>query len=128
MLTVGAIAKRAGVRPSTVRYYEAQGVLRPAGRLPNGYRVYEDNVMPILRFVRQAQGFGFTLGEIKQLLELARMGQRPCDCVQDLARSHLKSIEAKIHELGSLRKQLRALIGRDAEMAGSAGKICPLIG
>lgn len=128
MLTIGAVAKRAGVRASAIRYYEAHGVLLPSGRLPNGYRFYEDDAVATLRFVQQAQSFGFALQEVRQLLELARRGQRPCTRVQQLARHHLQSVEAKIQELGSLRKKLCAIIERDVKMPAEPGQICPLIG
>lgn len=128
MPTIGAVANRAGVRASAIRYYEAHGVLQPSRRLPNGYRFYEDDAVATLRFVRQAQGFGFTLEEIRQLLALARRGQPPCTRVQELARRHLHSVAEKIRELGSLRKQLRALVERDAKVPAGPKQICPLIG
>lgn len=69
-LTVGQVARAVGIRPSALRYYEARGVLRPRGRLPNGYRVYAEQDVAQLRFVRHAQSFGLTLVEIKELLGL----------------------------------------------------------
>ncbi len=125
MLTIGTVAKRAGVRPSAIRFYEAHGLLRP-DRLPNGYRVYNENAVSALRFVRRAQGFGITLREVKQLFELSRGGQQPCGRVRELARHHLRDCETKIRELQSLRKQLRALLRRRA-LAGAKGEVCPMI-
>lgn len=82
MLTISRVARQVGVRPSAIRYYEAQGILKPADRRPNGYRVYTDNAVRLLLFVKRAQALGITLKEIKPLLDLATQGQRPCNQVE----------------------------------------------
>jgi len=69
--------KRLGLRSSAIRCYEVHGLLS-SQRLPNGYRVYDDDAIAALRFVRRAQAFGMTLHEIRQLLELSGGGQQPC--------------------------------------------------
>ena len=74
MLTIGTIALRAGLRTSAVRYYEARGLLKPAARLPNGYRIYDDDAVSLLHFVRRAQTLGITLKEARKLLDLSRQG------------------------------------------------------
>ena len=124
MLTIGKVAKRTGLSTSAVRYYERQGLLR-SSRLLNDYRVYEEDTINALRFVRQAQTLGFTLTEIKQLLELTRAGQRPCQAVRDLARRHLSDIDARIHQLRFLRNKLRDLLSR--HVAARGDELCPLI-
>jgi MerR family transcriptional regulator, copper efflux regulator len=124
VLTIGKVAKRTGLSTSAVRYYERQGLLR-SSRLLNDYRVYEEDTINALRFVRQAQTLGFTLTEIKQLLELTRDGQRPCQAVRDLARRHLSDIDARIHQLRSLRIKLRDLLSR--RVAARGDELCPLI-
>lgn len=126
MLTIGAVARQVGVPPSTLRYYEAQGILRPSARLPNGYRVYGEDAVSLLRFVRRAQAFGFTLAEIKQLIELAQQGQLPCNHVQELARCHLRELDIKIRELTALREQLRALLSHKPS-ARRGSEVCPII-
>ena len=95
MLTIGKVAKRTGFSASAIRYYERQGLLRPS-RLLNGYRVYDEDAVKALRFLCQAQTLGITLKEIKQLLELARSGRRPCKAVRQLASQHIADIDAKI--------------------------------
>ncbi|MGH7032546.1 MAG: MerR family DNA-binding protein [Stellaceae bacterium] len=62
------------------------------------------------------------------MLELTRRGQQPCARVQQLARRHLQSVDAKIRELKSVRRELRALVGRDATIPVKPNQICPLIG
>lgn len=126
MLTIGAVARRAGVRNSALRYYEARGLLRPAARLPNGYRIYDEDAVGLLNFVRRAQALGITLKEIRRLLELSRKGQRPCAEVKELARQHLADLDLKIRELKLLRKQLQLLFRRTSRQT-RLNAICPLI-
>ncbi len=126
MLTIGNVARRVGVRPSALRYYEAQGILRPAARRPNGYRIYSDDAVTLLRFVRRAQSLGITLKEMKPLLSLASQGQQPCSDVKQLARKHLREIDQKIRELQTLRNELRALLRRRVALP-RANEVCPII-
>jgi MerR family transcriptional regulator, copper efflux regulator len=126
MLTIGSVARQAGVRPSVLRYYEAQGILRPAARRPNGYRIYSDDALRLLLFVRRAQTLGITLKEIKPLVNLASHGQQPCSQVKQVARRHLNEVSQKIRELELLRQDLRALLKRKAGRP-HAYEICPLI-
>lgn len=124
MLTIGKVAQRAGVSASAIRFYERRKLLRPS-RLLNGYRVYDEEAIKELRFVRQVQSLGVTLGEIRRLLDLARDGQAPCDGVRELARRHLNEIDVKIRQLRSLRKDLRALMRRRER--GRGDELCPLV-
>jgi len=126
MLTIGNVARRVGVRPSALRYYERQGILRPTDRRPNGYRIYSDDTVKLLLFVRRAQSLGITLKEIKPLLNLATVGQQPCQHVKQLARDHLQEINDKIRELQVLRNELRTLLRRKAGRP-HGDKVCPII-
>ena len=63
-LRIGAVARQAGVSVDTVRYYERRGLLRPAGRLPSGYRLYTETAVARIRLARQLQGLGMTLEEV----------------------------------------------------------------
>jgi len=124
MLTIGKVAKHTGFSASAIRYYERQGLLRPS-RLLNGYRVYDEDAVKALRFLCQAQTLGITLKEIKQLLELARFGRRPCKAVRQLASQHIADIDAKIRRFRSLRNELCNLLSRRA--AARSDELCPLI-
>ena len=124
MLTIGNVARRVGVLPSALRYYEAQGILRPADRRPNGYRIYSEDVVKILSFVKRAQSRA--LKEIKPLLNLAVQGQQPCSHVKQLARNHLQEIDQKISELQTLRNELRTLLQRKAGRPHQ-NEVCPII-
>jgi DNA-binding transcriptional MerR regulator len=73
MMRISVVARRAGLHSSAIRYYEAHGLLR-SRRLPSGYRVYDEEAIAALRFLRRAQGFGIALKEIKELLDLSSRG------------------------------------------------------
>jgi MerR family transcriptional regulator, copper efflux regulator len=126
-ITIGKLARRAGVRPSTVRYYEGHRILPAPSRRPSGYRVYSEDSVALLRFIRRAQGFGMSLKEVKQLLTLARQGQRPCERVRELAHEHLRDINLRIRELELLRGQLRGMLRRRATVDHANGTVCPMI-
>lgn len=126
MLTIGRVAREVGVRPSAIRYYEGQRILKPAVRGANGYRFYTEDAVKLLRFVRRAQALGITLKEIKPLLDVATRGQQPCMHVQKVARTHLRDINKKIRELEALRKEIRTLLRRKSGGA-PANTVCPMI-
>ena len=126
MLTIGKVARRVGIRPSAIRYYERQRILQPTVRGANGYRSYNDNAVKLLLFVKRAQSLGITLKEIKPLLNLASQGQQPCGRVKQLARNHLQEIDQKIRELQALRNELRTLLRRRVARA-HANEVCPMI-
>jgi DNA-binding transcriptional MerR regulator len=116
----------AGVRPSALRYYEAQGILRPAGRRPNGYRVYTGEAVKFLLFVRRAQALGMSLKEIKPLVDLALQGEAPCGRVKTLARRHLREIDERIARLRSVRNDLRAILRRRPGRPDPE-RVCPIV-
>ena len=126
MLTIGKVARRVGIRPSAIRYYERQRILQPTVRGANGYRSYSNDAVKLLLFVKRAQSLGITLKEIKPLLNLASQGQRPCAHVKHLARTHLQEIDQKITELQTLRHELRRLLRRKAGPPHE-NEVCPII-
>jgi DNA-binding transcriptional MerR regulator len=79
-LRIGAVAREAGVSIDTVRYYERRGLLRPAGRLPSGYRLYTDSAVARIRLARQLQGLGMTLEEVSATLRAHDAGG---DCASE---------------------------------------------
>jgi MerR family mercuric resistance operon transcriptional regulator len=123
-MKIGALAAQTGVNSSAIRYYERRGLIRPV-RMLNGYRAYDNHALKTVAFVGQAQALGFTLNEIGEIVALARGGAHPCDKVRDLARRHVDGIDEKIRWLRAMRKELTALLKRDAPNGG--GRLCPLI-
>lgn len=107
-LGIGQLAQRAGVAIDTVRYYERNQLLTPAGRLASGYRRYGDAELQRLRFIRRAKSLGFSLGDIRGLLSLSE--ERNVARVKRAAEDKLTDIEQRIAELQRTRKGLRSLI------------------
>jgi DNA-binding transcriptional MerR regulator len=126
MLTIGNLARRVGIRASAIRYYETQGLVRPAVRGANGYRFYTDDSVKTLSFVRRAQSLDMSLKEIKPLLNMASQGQQPCSHVKKLLRNHLREIDGKILELQALRHELLTLL-RWKGRRPRQNEICPII-
>src|SRR3990170_4761102 len=112
MLNIGDIARSVGLRASAIRYYESQGIIRPAARGVNGYRFYRNEAIDLLDFIKRAQSLGLTLKEIKSLLELNCNDQGRCGHLKQLARKHLRDINQTILELQARREELRALLRR----------------
>lgn len=109
-ITIGKVAKRAGVNIQTVRYYERRGLLLPSRRLESGYRLYPDDAVRKIVFIKKAQLLGFTLKEIRSLLRLRSGRTVRCDEVRRKAESHARDVQEKIGKLRSIEKVLRDLI------------------
>ena len=111
-LTIGELAARTGVTAETIRYYEREGVIPPAERRGSGqYRRYAVADAERLQFVRRARDLGFSLDEVRELLDLAT-GKRggPCVEVNRMAQAHLAQVDAKLAQLGALRTELQRLV------------------
>lgn len=109
-LSIGEVARRSGVPPKTIRYYELSGLLPRAERARNRYRVYDDRAVQILRFVKRARDLGFSTDEVGQLLALWQDEHRASSEVRALAARHVARIDGKIAELQSLRRTLHHLV------------------
>ena len=105
---IGALARRAGVRIDTVRYYERSGLLAPRNRLQSGYRRYGATEVARLRFIRRAQALGFTLKEVRELLTLSKL--RDVGRVKRAAQQKLTDVEQRIAHLERVRTGLATLI------------------
>ncbi len=122
-LGIGQLAKRAGVAIDTVRYYERNDLLSPAGRLASGYRRYGEAELKRLRFIRRAKALGFTLEDIRGLLSLS--DERNVAKVKRAAETKLTGIEQRIVELQRIRKGLRTLIA--ACPGHGRAEACPIL-
>lgn len=110
LFPIGELARRALVSVQTVRYYERQKLLLPVGRKESGYRVYNERALKRLKFIRRAKELGFTLHEIRGLLDLRVESASTCEKVQKKVNDKLTTVEQKISGLESLRKVLNELI------------------
>jgi Hg(II)-responsive transcriptional regulator len=124
-LTIGKVAKRAGVGIETIRFYERQALIDPPPRSAAGYRQYPASTVQRLRFIRRAKELGFSLKEIKELLTLQSDPQATCDDIKQRAEKKLNDIDLRIHDLESMRNALRILLSACSSNATSAE--CPIM-
>lgn len=111
-LLIGRVSQQTGVSVPTIRYYESLGLLSAAARSASGYRCYDRAVLEELRFIKKAQTLGFSLDEIREILELTRAGTDPCARVLGLARHHLSRVDEQIAQLASFRDRLAGEIAK----------------
>jgi len=124
-LSIGQVARRAGVGVETVRFYEREGLLEEPARRASGYRQYPEEGVKHIRFIKRAQQLGFSLKEIAELLTLRVDGQTECSQVKERAAAKLAEVERKIVEL---RRMRQALLHVTSLCAGEGPKCrCPLL-
>ncbi|MCI0462003.1 MAG: MerR family DNA-binding protein [Gemmataceae bacterium] len=105
-LTIGQVARRAGVGIETVRFYERQGLLEEPPRKESGYRQYPADVVSRLRFIKRAKELGFSLREIKELLALRFDPDTTCAEIRQRATAKIADIEAKLRDLQRMKQAL----------------------
>jgi Hg(II)-responsive transcriptional regulator len=109
-LTIGALAKRAGVGVETVRFYERRGLVRRPTRPHAGYRLYPEEAVGRIRFIRNAQALGFTLQDVKELLALRVTAETSCAAVRSRASAKVADVQRRVAELERIRRALESLI------------------
>jgi MerR family copper efflux transcriptional regulator len=123
-MVIGAVARKTGVPAKTIRYYEETGLIPPAERAPNGYRVYGERAIHLLQFVKRARDLGFSVADVGNLLALWADETRESAEVKKLALRHLHTIEQKIEQLATLRSTLQQLIDH---CHGDERPDCPIL-
>src|SRR5712691_3102420 len=110
MLTIGKVAKRAEVSIDTIRYYERGGLVSPTQKSGAGYRLYNEEAVRRLNFIKHAQQCGLSLAEIRQLLALKRQDDSCCEDVRSLVIQKKLQLEDKIKSLKAMSQALSDLI------------------
>ena len=121
-LTIGQLAKAASVNVETIRYYQRVGLIDEPPKPHTGFRTYLPDVVDRIHFIKRAQQLGFTLDEIRELLEL---GDGHCADVRARAEIKRDHIDAQIRDLRSLRETLDKLIGVCG--SGKEAPACPIV-
>jgi MerR family transcriptional regulator, copper efflux regulator len=124
-LKIGQVAELGGVNLQTVRYYERERLLPEAPRLASGYRVFSDDTVRRVRFIKRAQELGFTLAEIRELLSLRVDHERDSGTVRELALKKISDINEKIRTLQEMKGALEHLTDRCSGQ-GPASE-CPIL-
>ena len=120
-MTIGRVAKAAGVPATTLRYYEREGLLNAPVRTTAGYRMYDDQAVERLRFIRAAQAVGFTLDDIRTLLQLD--SHESCGDVQKLLERRIGEVDRKLAEL----KYMRTALGKALKQCQKSDCACPVL-
>ena len=115
-MRIGELARRNGLAPSAVRYYEQLGLLPAPRRTASGYRSYADDAVDRLAFIRSAQAVGLTLAEVRQVLGVRDAGEAPCRVVTGLIDRRGAEVRARISELQGLERELTQLRRRAARL------------
>ena len=122
-LTIGKVARAAGVNVETIRYYERVNLLRKPPRPPGGVRRYGADAVARIRFIKRAQELGFSLAEVGRLLDLQKA--QSCGAARALAAQKLALVQARLEDLDRMRGVLTELIGRCDARRGKVS--CPII-
>ena len=123
-MKIGEAAGRSGISAKMIRYYEATGLIRPAGRNSSNYRDYSDNDVHELRFIRRARDLGFSVAEIGELIDLWRDRHRQSSEVKLFVRVHTARLREKIDQLEAMVRTLQSLA---EQCAGDERPECPII-
>ncbi len=123
-MRIGDLAKKTGVNPKTLRYWEEIGLLPRPPRNISGYRDYGEEYVDLCRFILKAKSLGFKLDEIREILEIRFSGEEPCGCVVDKIREKIDQIDRLIEDLKRRRDLLESLLSR--RRSGTA-PVCPII-
>ena len=124
-LTIGQVAKEAGVGVETLRYYEREGLVKEPPRRVSGYRQYPEDVVKRIHFIKRAQELGFSLKEIAELLALRVDQETPSIEVKRRAEAKLVDIERKVEELLRMKRALEQI----TQLCNGQGPIsdCPIL-
>jgi DNA-binding transcriptional MerR regulator len=126
-LKIGEVSQLSGVGIEALRFYERSGLLEKPARTESGYRVYPEGVLERITFIRQAQALGFSLDEIRRVIEDARSGQSPCDEVREIVRRRLEELDERMREMQRYRDELAETLAEWERVGHAPGRICGLI-
>ena len=108
-VAIGGASRASGIKIPTIRYYEQIGLLPSPPRTEGNRRLYDEDDLSRLRFIRHARELGFEVDAIRQLLDLAGHPSRPCRDADEIARTHLAEIDRKIARLSALREEVERM-------------------
>jgi DNA-binding transcriptional MerR regulator len=127
LLKIGEVSKLSGVGIEALRFYERQGLLGSPPRTQSGYRLYTEEALDRLEFIKRAQVLGFTLAEIARVIADKQAGQSPCREVREIVRRRLQELDERLREMQRYRKELAAALSEWDEAGDKEGHICGLI-
>ena len=127
-LQIGTLAKQSGLTVDAIRFYERQGLLARPKRSEGGFRLFGADDLTALHFIKSAQGLGFSLDEIRQLLSVRSEEQNACPKMSDLLRTKLATVETKIASLKIIRTELKSALQKcEGALETSFKHACPVL-
>jgi len=131
LLQIGEVARESGTPVDTIRYYEKTGLIEKPSRSEGGFRKYAGESVEKLRFIRKAQSLGFSLREIKGIIQCSQEGLKPCcNLVRKLFTGKILEFEGKIKELDRMKRELESLLSdwvSPKEAKKKSYAVCPQI-
>jgi len=112
MLTVSQLSKAAQATADAIRHYVRIGLLTPSRDPVNGYKLFSDDDIKKVKFIRQAKGLGFTLNDIQTIFNHSNDGRSPCPAVRDMIRQRIDGNRSKLAELNSLQQRMDDALGK----------------
>lgn len=110
MFAIGEAARQSGVGIETIRYYEREGIIPPPGRTASGRRVYSQEEVSLLRFIRTCRDLGFAIADIRQLMELCGETAPSCAHAESVGRKQLQAVRERMAELARIEAALEELL------------------
>lgn len=126
-MQIGAVAKRLGVTPDAIRFYERNALLPRPPRTAGGFRQYRESDVGTLQFIRRVQELGFSLKKVSELLALRHTGLQPCAPVRRRLEKKLFHVRQKVADLQELEHQLRMALRRCRREMPKRPAHCPLL-
>lgn len=124
-MKIGEVARLSGTGIETIRFYEREGLLLEPERRPSGYRQYDESTVERLEYIRRAKELGFTLAEIRELMELSFESQTGCDHIRRRADAKIADIEGKIRSLQKMKRSLGKIMEQCRDK--NSTEDCPLV-
>jgi len=123
-LSRGALARRSGVNSETIRYYEKKGLMPDPQRSAGGHRIYDQSHLKRLSFIRRTRALGFTIREVRDLLDLVDSEEYTCAEVRDRTVVHLRDVKQKLRDLQKMKHTLNSMVSK---CDGGLVPECPII-
>jgi DNA-binding transcriptional MerR regulator len=126
-MQIGAVGKRVGLSVDAIRFYERKALLPLPPRTQGGFRQYSENDVDTLSFIGRVQNLGFTLREVRDLLNLRRSRLQPCAPVRRRLEEKLADVEQKVSDLQKLEHELRLALRRCNKEMRKRSAHCPIL-
>jgi len=126
-MQIGAVGKRVGLSVDTIRFYERNALLPRAPRTLGGFRQYSENDVETLSFIGRVQNLGFTLREVRDLLDLRRSRLQPCAPVRRRLEEKLADVQRKVSDLQKLEHELRLALRSCKKEMRKRSAHCPIL-